>query len=457
MNEKNIEIVLNHQGARVAYFEHDFPMFYCFHTGKTFAQFQEEWAEALQEDNDVMIIGFRGSAKTTIVRWFVVWCICYKKEPYIVVQSYEHVLSREWVREVAKLLMLPRICFDYGYLFPVSFSREDMAKSSMGSFESTNGVKIESKSLRQTLRWANTTDKQGTSTRPTLLILDDIDVEESVSNDSIIDDNEHKLISETFGALDPTRRKIIFLGNIIKEDGIVPRFEKKYKTSWTIFRQPLFIDGECVWPEVFTATVIEKLRNDGELAFNQNYLLIPYADGQTIIKRTSIKYAEKAPDGGRVVFGIDPAFSEKTNSDAMGLSIAKHITAEGKKQKYVLDMIEFRWDQKNEERFCEAVFELYKKHNCSSINIEANNGGEIIARMLKNKKMVVNVMKATKDKITRLREHEGSFERWEIYFLPGTEKGVEQLLKFPNVKNDDMVDSLVYALKEWPTSFMMAL
>jgi hypothetical protein len=127
------------------------------------------------------------------------------------VQSYEDTLSGAWVREVAKMLMFPRLVEDYGLLFPFDLARDNMAKSSMSSFESTNGVKIEAKSLGKTIRGANTTTKDGQSTRPTLVILDDIDVDKSVRNEEIIDSNEKKILGETFGALDPVRRRIIFL------------------------------------------------------------------------------------------------------------------------------------------------------------------------------------------------------------------------------------------------------
>jgi hypothetical protein len=60
----------------------------------------------------------------------------------------------------------------------------------------------------------------------------------------IINQNEAKIQGETIPALDPLRRKIIFLGNIINEDGIVPRFKKRYedKPNRDIFFQPLFDD-----------------------------------------------------------------------------------------------------------------------------------------------------------------------------------------------------------------------
>lgn len=69
----------------------------------------------------------------------------------------------------------------------------------------------------------------GISARPTLLVLDDIDVNKSVSNVDIINSNERKIMGETIGAMDPLKRKIIFLGNTINEDGIVPRFRNRYK------------------------------------------------------------------------------------------------------------------------------------------------------------------------------------------------------------------------------------
>ena len=92
------------------------------------------------------------------------------------------------------MLMFPRLVEDYGLLFPFDLARDNMAKSSMSSFESTNGVKIEAKSLGKTIRGANTTTKDGQSTRPTLVVFDDIDVEKSVRSEDVIDQNEKKIL-----------------------------------------------------------------------------------------------------------------------------------------------------------------------------------------------------------------------------------------------------------------------
>lgn len=57
----------------------------------------------------------------------------------------------------------------------------------------------------------------------------------------------------------------------------MPRFrtEKQHDKNWVVFRQPLIVDDVIQW-DFFTPEMIEKIRsNEGERAFNQNYLLIP--------------------------------------------------------------------------------------------------------------------------------------------------------------------------------------
>jgi len=77
--------------------------------------------------------------------------------------------------------------------------------------------------------------------------------------------------------------------------------------------------------------------DQGEIAYNQNFLLIGYLGGQSIIKRSYIHY-ERPPDKKqfeRIIIGVDPSYSEKTTSDAFAISVSGHI---GKK-KYVLEVL----------------------------------------------------------------------------------------------------------------------
>lgn len=433
---------------RVQYFEHNFEAFFDYHYGwENKADFHKVWAHDLMSRDNLIWEGFRGSRKTTMVRGYVCHCIIYRTEPYIVVQSYEGKLSDDWVRNVAKMLMTESIIDDYGMIFPLEIKKEDLAKKSVTSFEATTGVKIESRSTGEVLRGANDYNIKEGSSRPTLLILDDIDTTDSVKNPLIIDQTFEKVNGETIGSLDQFRRRIIFMGNTISDDGILPRFKAMHagKKNWRIRWQPLiYPDGRNAWAEVFTDDIIKALMDEGPVAFGQNYKLEPRRSGDSIIPRSALKFARNVPSHStaRIVFGIDPAFSEKTNTDSMAVAICAHIGD----QRYIMKVIEYKGKEKNEEKFCNSVEQLYRSLNPSIIRIEANNGGEILASLLKKRNLAVEVVKASKDKETRLLEQEGRFARGEVYFLPGTEEAQEQLVKFPNVKHDDMVDAIVYSL-----------
>ena len=130
-----------------------------YHFGWSFTAWHKDWIRALESDKNILKVAFRGSGKTSIVRAYVVWNIIYSIDPYIVVQSFEDTLSGAWVREVAKILCTDSIVADYGMLFPFESKREDIVKKSFSSFETVHGVKIESKSLNQTLRGSNTYGK----------------------------------------------------------------------------------------------------------------------------------------------------------------------------------------------------------------------------------------------------------------------------------------------------------
>lgn len=80
------------------------------------------------------------------------------------------------------------------------------------------------------------------NSRPDLLVLDDIDVSDSVRNSEIIEKNYTKITGETIGAMSKEKSRIIFLGNVINQDGVVPRFEneKANDDNWKIFVQALY-------------------------------------------------------------------------------------------------------------------------------------------------------------------------------------------------------------------------
>lgn len=203
---------------RVSFFRDpdNFLYFWYYHFPQNFdcdlAEFHYLWVEALANGKlSLLIEGFRGSLKTELVKVYLVWCIVYQIEPYIAIQSFDSSGSEEMVRNVAKMLVSRSLVSDYGNLFPFSSGKDEMAKKSVTNFDTTNGVKVVSRSLGEKLRGASSFDEETGSSRPTLLVLDDIDVMDSVRNVDIINKNEQKINNETIGAMSKERARIIFL------------------------------------------------------------------------------------------------------------------------------------------------------------------------------------------------------------------------------------------------------
>lgn len=426
----------------------------------------------MQSNKNTMIVAMRASRKTTIARWYVIRSIIYKKDPSIIWQSYEDGLSGESVREVAKMLNKQSIVDDYWTLFPFTMKKEEFAKRSLSNFETTNGVKVESKSLWQTLRGANTYDIQAEmSNRPTLLILDDIDVTKSVNNVDIINSNEKKILGETIGALDPLRRKIIFLGNIINDDGIVPRFWETYKSSdrWNCFKQALYDEQwKNVRPEVFTDEVVAEIKSDGKTSFNQNYLLIPSSIGTGVFTRDYFDYfllshfeqvdSPLKKQDLRCGLFIDPAFSTSSQSDD-----AVIVWAGEHKASKAIYLVDGYAATSAPSRTIQAVVSMYRNMSwmwytptfISVEDVSINKDQLLFIEQLKQEllRQQINIPVYSytpknkkevriKDNLEGIMSQKGiKFNRniADVQFIAKLER---QLLEFPNSDHDDISDTL---------------
>jgi hypothetical protein len=178
------------------------------------AYFHYDWIEAIFNDYNVMIEWFRWSIKTTLIIAITTYRIANELCKFVVWQSYEDTASSENTTNIARNLLSKRLEQDYWIIFRLSGgNKEDLEKKSVSNFDTTTNIKVRATSLWQKLRWAlSKTD------RPDVLIIDDIDVSDSVRNPEIIDKNYAKLTGETFGAMtkDWTAR-IYFLWNTINQ------------------------------------------------------------------------------------------------------------------------------------------------------------------------------------------------------------------------------------------------
>lgn len=364
-----------------------------------------------------------------------------------------------------------KIARDFRYLYlPEDWNKKkDKKQKTVSEFVSENGVKMKAMSMGKSPRGQKFTFDSVTY-RPDLVWFDDLDTEKSIKNPKIITANVNFILWEVFGWVAAYCQKI-FLWNVIGEDGVVPRLKKHFesdeKNKVSIFWIPIRKKGKIMWnrfvatdkeaeekniwiidPRAKFVSLESRRREQGSIGYSQNYNLIPYRAGQSIIKNSDIRYYGNLPNNVKNVIGIDPAFSEKTNTDPIGITVTGHEKYKDDNYKYIIEVLELEWEDKDEDRFAMIVKQLYVKYKVSIVWIENNNGGGILARILRKKWMAVKITNSEKDKVTRLREHQWDFERGFIKFNPDDSKvwkGIEQLKAFPGAEHDDMVDSMVFS------------
>lgn len=415
------------------------------------ADFHYDWIEAYFSWKNVMTEWFRGWLKTALVIAITTYKIANNFCKFVVWQSYEDTASTENTTNIARNLLSKRVSNDYWKLFKLSWwSKEDLEKKSVSNFDTTNKVKVRAASLWQKLRGAlSKTD------RPDLLIVDDIDVSDSVRNPEVIEKNYQKLTWETFWAMtkDGTA-KIFFLWNTINQDWIVPRFrkEKKGTLNWIVFHQPLIIDGEVQWG-FFTEEVIEKIKEDEwPISFNQNYLLIPidaYEDG--FIKREHLRYYDylNIDDFDNLYMHADTTHTGKSTSDYF----CPMIVWENKRDRnyYIVDFMLEKLDPEAQAR---SVINMYLKYHNRikklTYDEKANQWFwfwiKKLAREEYNISLPIQELKYPKDKVTHFDPHIPHFIANRVY-LPSRHQKLQeaetQLLAFPTKWiNDDFVDGL---------------
>lgn len=422
------------------------------------APFHYEWIESLFEKN-TFIEWFRWSIKTTLTIAVATYKIANKFCRFVVWQSYEDVASTENTTNIARNLLSKRLEEDYWVIFRLSGgNKEDLEKKSVSNFDTTNKVKVRAASLGQKLRGAlSKTD------RPDLLILDDIDVSDSVRNPDIIEKNYQKITGETIWSMtkDGTAQ-IYFLGNTINQDGIVPRFRKEKKGIqwWRVFTQPLIIDGEIQW-DFFTEEKIKKIQEDeGPIAFNQNYMLVPidsYEDW--FIKREHLRYYDyiNDEDFDALYMHADTTHTGKSTSDYF----CPLILWENKRDKcfYVIDFMLEKLDPEAQAR---AVINMYIKNpkiKKITYDEKANQWFWFWIKKLAieeyNVSLPISELKYPYDKVTHFEPHIPHFIANRVY-LPSRHKDIQlaetQLIAFPTKwVNDDFVDGLSWCFDNFVT------
>lgn len=492
-NNKLLKKILKNQGQRVIYLENDFLSFliYYFHKHMKYpnlASCMKHWiGDAKRFKNqywvrvpwkNIYIEWHRELWKTTIMGMaYELRLIYYKKVNFVCNLCYDKAKARALNKLVMTEMIKNKLLInDFWVLFSKSnkhYESDDIMEKGVNEFVTTTGIKIKAFGMGEAIRGEVYNNKDKGNVRPDFLLIDDIDNNKNTKNINIIKNDMDFLQTEVFGGMSKDKSQTVCLWNVIRKDGRNPRIKKLFKNNkrWGVYSNFIywkagkkkgdihwdrFIENESKRKNALQIS-LEKMKEDEGSGFMQNWLWIPLLVWQTFVKEEWIIYNDELNKFDFILIGIDPAFSKKTGSDAFGIVVSGFKRIKGERYKKAIFCKKLKWEKKDTWVAINIIKSLYVKYKARRVIVEWNNGGEVFGWLLKNHKIAVDIIHATKDKVTRLKEHEGDLMRWFIYFSPDVSDLVDQLLAFTweDWEEDDLVDAFVWSIKWKPRNFVV--
>jgi predicted phage terminase large subunit-like protein len=204
--------------------------------------------------------------------------------------------------------------------------------------------------------------------------------------------------------------------------------------------------GTVIDPRREPMEVLEGLKKTmGALHFSAQYQQEPIPLEGNLIKRDWFKEYDAAPsyiNNDTLVISIDTAMKGDELAD---FSVATIWLARGE-HSYLIDLWRERVDYPNLKH---AIWRLREKYPKATLLVEDKGSGTSLIQELRANNIAVIQITPEVDKITRCAAVSAQFEAGSVFFpksAPWLDALKAELLGFPNVKNDDQVDSVTQAL-----------
>ena len=164
---------------------------------------------------------------------------------------------------------------------------------------------------------------------------------------------------------------------------------------------------------------------------------------------------DEAPEYERIIVAVDPAASSHAGSDENGIvAVGLARDADGYARGYVLADESLRGTP---EEWAQAAIKLYRRLGADRIVAEKNNGGEMVASVLRSvdRSVPVTLVHASRGKHVRAEPISALYEQGRVHHVGRFDKLEDQMCMFSidnlrdeNTGSPDRVDALVWGLSQ---------
>lgn len=233
-----------------------------------------------------------------------------------------------------------------------------------------------------------------------------------------------------------------------REDDLVWYILEKEK-DWEIVKIPAISDDwESFWESRFPVPYLEDMRTViWDYFFSSQYQQEPFVESGWDFKRNYFQYYDKAPEWLRIYTFVDPAISQKQEADYTAI-VTIGISSDNKI--YILDAIQKRMLP---DEIINSVFSVAMQYNPIAIGIEVVQYQKMLALEIRKQMNIRNQffnlheINPTWEKNARIRSIlQPRYWNLSVYHSMWMQELELELLKFPNGKHDDIIDSLSWAV-----------
>lgn len=292
--------------------------------------FHLDMLDTVENNNNVLIVSFRGSAKTSMMaEYYILYIATYGKLPnhgYVDVGMYVGDTMDNGVKSLRNNLQFRYENSEFlkKYIPQAKFTDVEWEfinieghKTSFKGFAAQTGVRGFKKYGK----------------RPTIAIMDDLLSDKNASSDTIINDIENIIYKAVRQAMHPTKRKVVWIGTPFNKKD--PLYKAAGSNAWITKVYPICEKFPCneeefkgAWNDRFNYNAVQSeynvLKEAGKIdAFNQELMLRILSDDDRLVLDNDIKWYSNIDDINKysIYITTDFATSEKEKADYSVISV----------------------------------------------------------------------------------------------------------------------------------------
>ena len=407
--------------------------------------FHHEIYKVLQDKQRIAIAAPRGFAKSHLVSvFYVLHQALFGFHKDICIISASEGLAVEWLRKIKREI-------EGNQVLIALFGDFRSDKWSETHIVLKNGVNIRARGAGGQIR----------GFRPDLVILDDIETDESVASD----DQRNKLRDWVYKACLNTlmpHGQFIIIGTLLSPLSLLQEildsqslwFRKKYQA----YKDGLQEKGNELWAELWSHERLQQRKAEiGTFAFSCEFMNDPISNETAPIKQHQIRNWETLPSQISCVIAVDPAYSEDERAD---FKVAVCVAIDERSNRYLTSYIR---SHAPSGEYIDSILNLWLQNKgiCTGLGIPKSGGDmefwnsfmkraeerHLYPPLIELKNVFTDATNVThRKKLNRvIAALQPLFENGKYYIHKNHIEARDELLMLGASKHDDLVDAMAYA------------